>query len=120
MQQLGQRSPSDTSLGRIERLTAFCAFTLIELLVVIAIIGVLAALIMKNPAYQDPNYNGGGAWMGTLAFVGGKEGGLCKGAEEQMLTLSATGNRQASADQAWVRWTQDEKTMTFGSYGYNG
>jgi type II secretory pathway pseudopilin PulG len=29
------------------------------------------------------------------------------------------GNRQGAADQAWVRWTEDGKTMFSASYGYN-
>ena len=32
----------------------------------------------------------------------------------------ARGNGQGLADRAWVRWTEDGKTMFYGSYGYNG
>jgi len=46
MQELGERSPSDTSLGHTEKSPANCAFTLIELLVVIAVIAILAALLL--------------------------------------------------------------------------
>jgi len=31
-----------------------------------------------------------------------------------------SGNRQGAADQAWVRWTADAKTMLSGSYAFNG
>jgi hypothetical protein len=31
-----------------------------------------------------------------------------------------TGNRLGTADESWVRWTADNKTMFSGGYGYNG
>src|SRR6266545_1863482 len=35
----------------------------------------------KNPAYRDPNYLGGGAWMGTLALLSKENGvGICPAA----------------------------------------
>ena len=74
----------------------------------------------KYPAYRDPNYQGGGAWMGTLALFGKDNTvGICPSAPLRH-PPPASGNRQGSADQAWVRWTADQKTMLFGSYGYNG
>jgi len=74
----------------------------------------------KNPAYRDPNYQGGGAWMGTLALLDKENGvGICPAAPLKN-PPPASGNRQGFADQAWVRWTADQKTMLFGSYAYNG
>ncbi|PYJ96789.1 MAG: type II secretion system protein [Verrucomicrobia bacterium] len=74
----------------------------------------------RNPAYYDPNYQGGGVWMGTLALSGkGNNVGVCPSAPLRN-TPPAGGNQLGSADQAWVRWTTDQKTMLFGSYGYNG
>ena len=74
----------------------------------------------KNPAYRDPNYLGGGAWMGTLALSGnGNNVGVCPSAPLKN-PPPASGNGQGFADQAWVRWTSDQKTMLFGSYAYNG
>ena len=74
----------------------------------------------KYPAYRDPNYLGGGAWMGTLALSGKEPGvGICPAAPLRKPT-PASGNGQGAADKAWVRWTADAKTMLFGSYAYNG
>jgi prepilin-type N-terminal cleavage/methylation domain-containing protein/prepilin-type processing-associated H-X9-DG protein len=74
----------------------------------------------KNPAYRDPNYQGGGAWMGTMALYD-KAGnvGICPSAPLRNPPPPA-GNREGSADQAWVRWTSDHKLMLTGSYEYNG
>src|SRR2546425_7062290 len=58
----------------------------------------------KNPAYRDPNYLGGGAWMGTLALSGKENGvGICPAARLRN-PPPVGGNRQGTADQAWVRW----------------
>src|SRR6266513_3691643 len=63
----------------------------------------------KNPAYRDPNSLGGGAWMGTLALSAKESGvGICPAAPLRKPT-PASGNGQGLADQAWVRWTADQK-----------
>jgi prepilin-type N-terminal cleavage/methylation domain-containing protein len=74
----------------------------------------------KYPAYRDPNYLGGGAWMGTLALLGKEKGvGICPAAPLRN-PPPPSGNGQGEADKAWVRWTADGRTMLFGSYAYNG
>src|SRR5947208_10280046 len=69
----------------------------------------------KNPAYRDPNYLGGGAWMGTLALAGnGNNVGVCPSAPLKN-PPPAGGNRQGFADPAWVGWAPDQKTIRLGS-----
>ena len=34
-------------------------------------------------------------------------------------SVPVSGNGQGTADKAWVRWTSDNKTKFFGSYGFN-
>ena len=61
----------------------------------------------------------GGNWMGTLHEYASAKGILvCPSAPLQEPPPS--GNLQGYADRAWVRWTSDQKTMFYGSYGYNG
>jgi len=73
----------------------------------------------KHPSHDDPNFPGGGAWMGTLNVVAQKKGiGVCPSAPLRDPVPDA-GNGQGTADKAWVRWTADERTKLFGSYGFN-
>lgn len=73
----------------------------------------------KHPMYDDPQFPGGGAWMGTLNVAAREKGiGICPAAPLREPAPDA-GNGQGTADKAWVRWTSDEKTMLFGSYGFN-
>ena len=72
----------------------------------------------RHTGYEVP---AGGAWMGTLKDYYAKQGNvrLCPAAPLRE-PIPESGNGQGTADQAWVRWTFDQKTMFFGSYGYNG
>ena len=73
----------------------------------------------KHPNYTDANYPGGGAWMGTLNVAAREKGiNICPTAPLREPVPEA-GNGQGTADTAWVRWTSDEKTKFFGSYGFN-
>ncbi len=73
----------------------------------------------KNAAYQNPAYPGGN-WMGCMMdYAKAKDLLLCPSAPLHQPT-PASGNGQGLADRAWVRWTEDGKTMFYGSYGYNG
>jgi len=73
----------------------------------------------KQPAYNAPAFPDGN-WMGTLVdYAKGSNVRLCPLAPLRNPAPSS-GNRQGSADAAWVRWTSDGKTMFYGSYGFNG
>lgn len=73
----------------------------------------------KHPPYNDPIYPGGGTWMGTMNIAAQKKGiGICPSAPLAE-PAPVSGNGQGTADKAWVRWTSDNKTMFFGSYGFN-
>ena len=73
----------------------------------------------KQPAYNAPAFPDGN-WMGTLIdYAKDKNLRLCPLAPLRT-PAPASGNRQGSADGAWVRWTSDRKTMFYGSYGFNG
>lgn len=73
----------------------------------------------KHPSYLDPSFPGGGAWMGTLNVAAREKGiGVCPAAPLREPVPEA-GNGQGTADSAWVRWTSDERTKFFGSYGFN-
>lgn len=73
----------------------------------------------KHPAYNDPNYPGGGSWMGTFSVTVMAKGiGICPSAPLRE-PVPQSGNGQGTADKAWVRWTSDDKTEFFGSYGFN-
>ena len=62
----------------------------------------------------------GGNWMGTLnEYAKVKRILLCPSAPMHD-PPPASGNEQGYSDRAWVRWTSDQKTMFYGSYGYNG
>jgi len=83
----------------------------------------LASFMYANDTGQPATYEvpTGGAWMGTLTDYYAKQGDvrLCPSAPMKGRP-PVSGNGQGSADQAWVRWTFDRKTMYYGSYGYNG
>jgi len=73
----------------------------------------------KQPAYNAPAFPDGN-WMGTLVdYAKGSNVRLCPLAPLRN-PAPISGNRQGSADAAWVRWTSDCKTMFYGSYGFNG
>jgi len=68
--------------------------------------------------YNDPAYPGG-TWMGTLvAYIKDRKLFICPSAPLRK-PVPDSGNKRGGADEAWVRWTEDAKTMFFGSYGYN-
>jgi len=74
----------------------------------------------KNPQYTHPAFPGGGTWMANLTEdLKSKALLICPSAPLRN-PPPRNGNRQGAADQAWVRWTSDAKTMFTGSYGYNG
>jgi prepilin-type N-terminal cleavage/methylation domain-containing protein len=75
----------------------------------------------RHAGYKDPAYPGGGNWAGTLMdyYAAQKKLLLCPSAPLHE-PAPAKGNGQGYADRAWVRWTSDDKTMFYGSYGYNG
>ena len=62
----------------------------------------------------------GGNWMGTLNEYAKVRGILVCPSGPLREPAPAGGNEQGYADRAWVRWTSDNKTMFYGSYGYNG
>ena len=69
--------------------------------------------------YDDPRYPGG-SWMGSLSdLIKNKNIFVCPTAPLRNPPPDS-GNREGTADAAWVRWTSDARTMFFGSYGYNG
>ncbi len=73
----------------------------------------------KHPGYNDPTYPGGGSWMGTFNVTTREKGiGICPSAPLRE-PVPTSGNGQGAADKAWVRWTSDNKTKFFGSYGFN-
>jgi len=76
----------------------------------------------KHVGYQDSAYPGGGNWAGTLMdyYAANAQVRLCPAAPLHQPVQTAHGNGQGLADRAWVRWTTDNKTMLFGSFGYNG
>jgi prepilin-type N-terminal cleavage/methylation domain-containing protein/prepilin-type processing-associated H-X9-DG protein len=73
----------------------------------------------KHPSHDDPEFPGGGAWMGTLNVTAREKGiGTCPAAPLREPVPDA-GNGQGTADKAWVRWTSNERMRLFGSYGFN-
>ena len=73
----------------------------------------------RHIGYNDPAYPGG-VWMGSiLAYAKAKDLLVCPSAPLRTPHAMA-GNGQGSADRAWVRWTTNNQTMFYGSYGYNG
>jgi prepilin-type N-terminal cleavage/methylation domain-containing protein/prepilin-type processing-associated H-X9-DG protein len=73
----------------------------------------------KHPGNLDPNFPGGNNWMGTMNVVAREKGiGTCPSAPLRD-PVPDSGNGQGAADKAWVRWTSDQKTKFFGSYGFN-
>jgi len=73
----------------------------------------------KYPAWSDSGFSGGGFWMGTLN-VGARQKGitLCPSAPLRD-PVPGQGWAQGTADRAWVRWTDDNRSGYFGSYGFN-
>ena len=76
----------------------------------------------KQVGYADTAYPGGGNWAGTLMdyYSSKAQLRLCPAAPLHQPVQTSHGNGQGYADRAWVRWTTDNKTMLFGSFGYNG
>ncbi len=74
----------------------------------------------KHAGYDVPAYPGG-TWMGSLMDYYAKQQAIrmCPAAPLGKLPPGHN-NGQGTADQAWVRWTFDGRTMFSGSYGYNG
>jgi prepilin-type processing-associated H-X9-DG protein len=73
----------------------------------------------QHVGYNNPAYPGGN-WMGTLIEYAKNDSlRLCPSAPLQYPPPSS-GNGQGYADRAWVRWTENGRTMFYGSYGYNG
>ena len=68
-----------------------------------------------KPAASYP----GGTWMGTITeLIKVQDVLICPSAPLQK-PAPASGNRPGCADKSWVRWTDDNRTMFSGSYGYN-
>lgn len=76
----------------------------------------------KHVGYNDSAYPGGGNWAGTLMdyYSSKAQLRLCPAAPLRQPVQTSHGNGQGYADRAWVRWTTDNKTMLYGSFGYNG
>jgi prepilin-type N-terminal cleavage/methylation domain-containing protein/prepilin-type processing-associated H-X9-DG protein len=73
----------------------------------------------KYAGYTPEGFPGGN-WPGTL--VGRATNSLpllCPSAPSRP-PVPTSGNKRGSADTAWIRWTEDAKTMFCSSYGYNG
>jgi prepilin-type N-terminal cleavage/methylation domain-containing protein/prepilin-type processing-associated H-X9-DG protein len=75
----------------------------------------------RHAGYRDGAFPGGGNWMGALKgyYASLNQVQLCPSAP-LVEPVPTKGNGQGGADRAWVRWTSDNKTMLYGSYGYNG
>jgi prepilin-type N-terminal cleavage/methylation domain-containing protein len=75
----------------------------------------------RHVGNSNPAYPGGGNWAGTLMdyYAAQNKLRLCPSAPVHEPTPTRW-NAQGYADRAWVRWTSDNKTMLYGSYGYNG
>jgi type II secretory pathway pseudopilin PulG len=73
----------------------------------------------KHASYNDPAYPGG-LWMGSpMTFIKSPELRTCPTAPLRS-PYPSRGNRQGTADRAWVRWTTNDTTLFYGSYGFNG
>jgi prepilin-type N-terminal cleavage/methylation domain-containing protein len=70
---------------------------------------------------DNPDYPGGD-WSGMLKpYYKADEIRVCPTAPlRKPYPTAAEVNRQGVADRAWIRWTTDQRTMFYGSYGYNG
>lgn len=73
----------------------------------------------KYAAKDHPSFPGG-VWMATLkGYTQNDRLLLCPSAPLKE-PPPRSGNRTGTANQAWVRWTEDVTVMFVGSYGYNG
>jgi type II secretory pathway pseudopilin PulG len=74
----------------------------------------------RHAGYDVPAYPGR-TWMGSLMDYLAKQQAnrTCPSALLKKLPPRHD-NGQGSADEAWVRWTFNGRTMFSGSYGYNG
>jgi len=73
----------------------------------------------KYAGYTPQGFPGGN-WPGTL--VGRATNSLpliCPSAPSRP-PVPTSGNKPGTADTAWIRWTEDARTMFCSSYGYNG
>jgi prepilin-type N-terminal cleavage/methylation domain-containing protein len=85
----------------------------------LSLIGVMYLNEHGSPIpYDNPRYPGG-AWMGSLSDSIKNTNILVCPTAPLHDPPPDSGNRQGSADAAWVRWTSDARQMFFGSYGYN-
>jgi prepilin-type N-terminal cleavage/methylation domain-containing protein/prepilin-type processing-associated H-X9-DG protein len=73
----------------------------------------------KQPTFFNPKFPGEGNWTGTLGLATTQKGLTLCPIAPLAATVLKMGNGQGSSDKAWVRWTEDGKTMLFGSYGFN-
>src|ERR1017187_1853495 len=73
----------------------------------------------QYPAYMHPAFPVTGiSWIAHFTDAKTKPLLTCPAAPLRPPPPDA-GNRQGTADQAWVRWSSDGKTMFSSSYGYN-
>ncbi len=85
---------------------------------------VLSCFIYTNeneayPRFVHPNFPDTGiSWIAHFMDAKTKPLLFCPSAPLRT-PLPLGGNRQGSADSAWVRWSGDAKTMYASSYGYN-
>jgi prepilin-type N-terminal cleavage/methylation domain-containing protein len=73
----------------------------------------------KQPTFFNPRFPGDGNWAATLGLATGQKGITLCPIAPMGTVVPKTGNGQGWSDKAWVRWTEDDKTMMFGSYGFN-
>jgi prepilin-type N-terminal cleavage/methylation domain-containing protein len=68
--------------------------------------------------YNNPAYPGGTCMGSIVSIIKETKVFICPSAPLSN-PPPKSGNRPGTANQAWVRWTEDVKTMFVGSYGYN-
>ena len=75
----------------------------------------------KHTGYIPPGLGfPDGNWVGTLMAKSPPSKLLLCPTAPLPSPLPESGNRRGAADQAWVRWTSDGRTMFYSSFGYNG